>query len=91
MGHVRWETPEIGIGARTARCGPCYSIWGGGGGVKVRARRGAWRTLGAVHAHGVADGGGEGTCFSPDGAARPQTAGTALEACGGQGGGGLQM
>ena len=67
------------------------AVYGGGGGVKVRARRGAWRTLGAVHAHGVADGGGEGTCFSPDGAARPQTAGTALEACGGQGGGGLQI
>ena len=70
---------------------PVLQYMGGGGGVKVRARRGAWRTLGAVHAHGVADGGGEGTCFSPDGAARPQTAGTALEACGGQGGGGLQM
>ena len=61
------------------------------GGAEVRAPRGAWRTWGPVRAQHVAGGGGEGTCFSPDGAARPQTAGTALEACGGQGGGGLQM
>ena len=73
----------FGIGARTARCGPCYRRGGGGGGVKVRARRGAWRTLGAVQAHGVADSTAAPTCRSARGTARPQAAGSAMEACGG--------
>ena len=90
-GACTMGTPPIWHRRAHSPMRPVLQYMGGGGGVKVRARRGAWRTLGAVHAHGVADGGGEGTCFSPDGAARPQTAGTALEACGGQGGGGLQM
>ena len=57
---------------------------GGAGGAEVRAPRGAWRTWGPVRAQHVADGGGEGTCRGARGTARPQAAGDATEAWGGQ-------
>ena len=69
---------------RRARGGVVPLGRGGAGGVEVRAPRGVWRTWGALHAQHVADGGGAGTCRGARGTARPQAAGGAMEAWGGQ-------
>ena len=71
--------------ARAAQVGGMCRLGGGGaGGAEVRAPRGAWRTWGPVRAQHVADGGGAGTCRGARGTARPQAAGGAMEARGGQ-------
>ena len=83
-GACTMGTPPIWHRRAHSPMRPVLQYMGGGGGVKVRARRGAWRTLGAVQAHGVADSTAAPTCRSARGTARPQAAGGAMEAWGGQ-------